>query len=958
MSKRYRRLDEGCGQGALAAGSYGRVYAAVDTQTMATVAVKRQELPSDTACRELCFYKALSQERHDHVMQLIDHFVASSDCKVRYLYLVFELMDTTLWQMWTSRRRVLPFDLVARFVRHLVSGVAHLHRLGVVHSDLSMANLLISHSGSEPSGRNGLEPSVLRIADIGSAASAADLVLPPSGVITAEYVRAPEVILGCESLNEAVDLWAVGVVAMALTTGSLVFWRPAEFEGKVDGLFRPDSPLPAAQPSKRLALSQGDLGARAQDMSSHAKGVNTLANQVAVLGPITAQVWPGCDELPRFWDLRQVVSISPIRVSLVELLADKRLARRALAADEAGSAFIGSLLKWHPPSRLRAKDLQEHEYLRRPAQAPLVAQALANSLSAGRLREIVLRSLTTASPVTLEALCQDDGGAPPSPKRAKLAPTPQVEPSVCCAASVVTAGGTNVSGRRRLRVKTIDPQYPAQSSLVPVASAPFLGAGEKATCLADGGLEPSGQGRPNRLPEAAPSQGGGEQCANVESLLCARAGNCGQKACVAAKNSRIRHGTTRQYCTRGRSVGSKFCVFCRCECCSGPRCGFHAGQCRWCTRCGKQFVNASKTQYHNRHGTHSVGANWPKELQMAAWYSYVTNLGLTSDCAAWFEFVRRFLKWRGMTSVRMVTHAGDWMLVSLVACVAWPQVVDEALTLLSGLEPRTATATQWRDYLLRMLSFSHGKPWNDVHRCSSPSRHNASFGLTWFCETLGIANEPSGRVLTPGDGGEQSGVLLGPSQTGAGSSQARLQKCLGFLQTTSSLWPTSTKDVTPASSQVRAFAKRVSMFVGELLGEQSVCARGMLCRRLLSLLELEYGHDVWDGFSMGDLRKWVPDVNGYCAPLRKLSAKEARLLFDMSPLNVSTQAGMWGMVEDKHMQNVGFCPRVALNAVTATMGSTDRIVAPASSQASAPGGPVVLPEPREWMASVGELSDA
>ena len=74
---RYVRLDEGSGYGAIASGSFGRVYAAVDSKTQATVAVKRQALPSTSAQRELCFYKAASQGKHDNVMQLVDHFTAT-----------------------------------------------------------------------------------------------------------------------------------------------------------------------------------------------------------------------------------------------------------------------------------------------------------------------------------------------------------------------------------------------------------------------------------------------------------------------------------------------------------------------------------------------------------------------------------------------------------------------------------------------------------------------------------------------------------------------------------------------------------------------------------------------------------------------------------------------------------------------------------------------------------------
>ena len=91
---RYRRMDEGTGWGALASGSYGKVYIAVDNHTAATVAVKRQDLPSDAAARELAFYLALKHNTHPNIMSLLDHFNAVIKKKT-YLYMVFDVMDSS-----------------------------------------------------------------------------------------------------------------------------------------------------------------------------------------------------------------------------------------------------------------------------------------------------------------------------------------------------------------------------------------------------------------------------------------------------------------------------------------------------------------------------------------------------------------------------------------------------------------------------------------------------------------------------------------------------------------------------------------------------------------------------------------------------------------------------------------------------------------------------------------------
>ena len=88
------RLDEAGGLGALARGSYGNIYIALDKRAGSTVIVKRQKVPSNDAARELAFYKALSQHVHPNVMPLLDHFIVRSATEA-YLYMVFEFMDTT-----------------------------------------------------------------------------------------------------------------------------------------------------------------------------------------------------------------------------------------------------------------------------------------------------------------------------------------------------------------------------------------------------------------------------------------------------------------------------------------------------------------------------------------------------------------------------------------------------------------------------------------------------------------------------------------------------------------------------------------------------------------------------------------------------------------------------------------------------------------------------------------------
>jgi len=187
--KRYQRVMEGFG-GAVGAGSFGRVYLAIDRITNIHVAVKRHnKLPNPEAGREFTIYALLMNYPCLHVMALTDYFLDHD-----ILYTVHELCGTDLWRYFQQplvQRGHFEEFVVKGYLHGVCSGVGHLHGLAITHGDLSLKNILVNRNG------------IVKIADYGAAHSAHGYVVSADHEITTTYVRAHRHIIECTFLFES-----------------------------------------------------------------------------------------------------------------------------------------------------------------------------------------------------------------------------------------------------------------------------------------------------------------------------------------------------------------------------------------------------------------------------------------------------------------------------------------------------------------------------------------------------------------------------------------------------------------------------------------------------------------------------------------------------------------------------------------------------------------------------------
>ncbi|KAK9527482.1 hypothetical protein VZT92_014041 [Zoarces viviparus] len=209
-------------------GSFSRVVRVEHRVTRQPFAIKMMEVEAPEG-RQVCASElaVLRRVSHSHVVQLIEVFQFP-----RRVYVVLELATGgELLDRVVSRGHFTERD-ATKALRMVLAGVGHLHNLGITHRDLKPENLLYYHPGAD---------SRLLVTDFGLATfgGAGSGISGPDGSIggdctgadrswslrttcgTPEYM-APEVLLR-KPYSCAVDMWALGVIAYVVLSGSMPF---------------------------------------------------------------------------------------------------------------------------------------------------------------------------------------------------------------------------------------------------------------------------------------------------------------------------------------------------------------------------------------------------------------------------------------------------------------------------------------------------------------------------------------------------------------------------------------------------------------------------------------------------------------------------------------------------------------------------------------------------------------
>ena len=201
----------------LGEGSYGQVHKVFDLHKQQLVALKKIKLNSEdegipsTTLREISLLRELN---HTNIIQLTDLMYQYNE---RKLYLIFECMDTDLYQYTRNRR--LNVEEIRFIFRQIIEAVDYCHENLVFHRDLKPQNILIDNSGK-----------IVKIADFGLARHFSLPFRLYSKEIVTLWYRAPEILMGAKDYGIGVDIWSLGCIFAQLFFGRPIFQGECQVE--------------------------------------------------------------------------------------------------------------------------------------------------------------------------------------------------------------------------------------------------------------------------------------------------------------------------------------------------------------------------------------------------------------------------------------------------------------------------------------------------------------------------------------------------------------------------------------------------------------------------------------------------------------------------------------------------------------------------------------------------------
>jgi mitogen-activated protein kinase 1/3 len=191
----------------IGSGSYGVVIRARDTaDDNALVAIKRvnAEIFEETilAKRILREIKLLGHFHDDNIVGL-RNILTPRSVDFDSFYIVMDIMETDLKQVLRSGQKLTDAH-IQFFVYQALRALRVIHEAGVIHRDITPANILVNTNCD------------LKICDFGLAKEEGDQGEDMTDYVTMRWYRAPELVMEHRNYTNQIDVWGIGCILAEL----------------------------------------------------------------------------------------------------------------------------------------------------------------------------------------------------------------------------------------------------------------------------------------------------------------------------------------------------------------------------------------------------------------------------------------------------------------------------------------------------------------------------------------------------------------------------------------------------------------------------------------------------------------------------------------------------------------------------------------------------------------------
>jgi cyclin-dependent kinase 7 len=168
-----------------------------------------------SALREITILKEIN---HENIEKILDMFYSKNN-----LFVLKEYIDIPLHRLiymsvkYPTELKLSEADKKGIMIQ-ILSGLAEIHRNGILHRDLAPSNILIKKNG------------IVKISDFGLSRFIASPGRPMSqGVITINY-RSPEILFGAKFYSFSIDVWSAGCILAELLIETPLFLGKNDIE--------------------------------------------------------------------------------------------------------------------------------------------------------------------------------------------------------------------------------------------------------------------------------------------------------------------------------------------------------------------------------------------------------------------------------------------------------------------------------------------------------------------------------------------------------------------------------------------------------------------------------------------------------------------------------------------------------------------------------------------------------